>query len=64
MKFKLFFLHTSVKMKLGQWLVVALIAGVAVLSNADVDRSDWIDPNDMLNFDHSSGTMRKDRKVF
>ena len=39
-----------------------LIIGVVVLCEK-AGREDWLDPNDMLNFDPASGTMRNKPKV-
>lgn len=42
-------------------ILVAMVIG-AVVPETD-DRSDWLDPNDMINFDPSTGTMDKNPKV-
>lgn len=40
-------------------LVVTLVMLVATAVYAQDDRADWVDPNDMLNFDPMTGEMRK-----
>ena len=40
-------------------LVLALVLWVATTVHAQDDRADWVDPNDMLNFDLTTGEMRK-----
>ena len=39
------------------------IPSVLLIGKATEDRSDWIDPNDMLNFDPSTNTKIKRNKV-
>lgn len=39
--------------------MLALVAWLATAVRAQENRADWVDPNDMLNFDPTSGEMRK-----
>ena len=43
-------------------VAILLIVGAVVLSEK-AGREDWLDPNDMLNFDPATGTMRNKQKV-